>query len=240
MSSNIFLPILFIIILGNFGLDYATAQTDTIVSIDFLQTGVLDTSENQFQISNEINTRELLNGSIIRVSGLTVDGFPYITYSKILGDSTDTHGIIFVDGKFIALTFEKEQIQEVIPMEKNDELLIVTQYTQRVYTEDSVQIDIKTFHPEQNVINDFNQNYGFISNAKINVVVLDEDNQEFYSHVGTTNDKGLLEIQFPIPENYPEQTFEVIINAENENSKSSKTLQIFGLGEKSDDGSSSS
>ena len=92
MDSNTFLSILFIIILGSLGLNHAAAQTDAIVNIDFLQTGVLDTSENQFQISNEINIRELLNGNIIRVSGLTIDGFPYITYSKILEDGIDTHG----------------------------------------------------------------------------------------------------------------------------------------------------
>jgi hypothetical protein len=226
-------------IFGIFGLNFASAQTDTITNIDFLQTGTLDTVENQFYISNEINIRELLNGNIIRVSGLTIEGFPYITYSKISESKTDTHGIIFMDGKFTKLSFEEKSNQEIIQIEKNDEMSILVQYTQRVYSENDVHIDIKTFHSEQNILNDFNQNYGFISNTNISVIILDEDKQEFYSSSEITNDKGLLEIQFPIPENYPKQTFEVTINAENENSKSSKTFQVFSLGEASDDGGSS-
>ena len=239
MYSNTILFISFMIVFGIFGLNFASAQTDTITNIDFLQTGTLDTVESQFHISNEISIRELLNGNIIRVSGLTIEGFPYITYSKILESKTDTHGIIFMDGKFTKLSFEEKTNQEIIRIEKNDEMSILVQYTQRVYSENDVQIDIKTFHPGQNTSNDFNQNYGFISNTNVSVIVLDEDNKEFYSSSGITNDKGLLEIQFPIPENYPRQTFEVTINAENENSKSSKTFQIFSLGEESDDGSSS-
>ena len=239
MYSNTFLFISFMMVFGIFGLNFASAQTDTITNIDFLQTGTLDTVENQFQISNEINIREFRNGEIIRVSGLTVEGFPYITYSKISESKIDTRGIIFMDGKFTKLSFEEKSNQEVIQIEKNDEISILVQYTQRVYSEKDVQIDIKTFHPGQNISNDFNQNYGFISNTSISVIVLDEGNQEFYSSNGVTNDKGLLEIQFPIPENYPRQTFEVTINAENENSKSSKTFQIFSLGEATDSGGSS-
>jgi hypothetical protein len=239
MYSNMILFILFMMVLGIFGLNFVSAQTDTITNIDFLQTGVLDTVENQYHISNEINIREFRNGEIIRISGLTIEGFPYITYSKILEFKTDTRGMIFVDGKFIKLSFEEKLNQETIQIEKNNELLILVQYTQRVYSENNVQIDIKTFYPEQNILNDFNQNYGFISNTNISVTILDEDKQEFYSSSENTDDKGLLEIQFPIPENYPKQTFEVTVNAENENSKSSKTFQIFSLGEESDDGSSS-
>ena len=72
------------------------------------------------------------------------------------------------------------------------------------------------------------------------VTVLEEEKQVFYSTTGISNDKGLLEIEFLIPENSIRQTFTVITNVENENSKSSKILEIFSLGEISDDGKSSS
>ena len=49
------------------------------------------------------------------------------------------------------------------------------------------------------------------------------------------NDNGFLEIEFFVPEKSRE-TFTVTINAENENSKSSKILQIFSLGEPPDHG----
>ena len=146
MYSNMILFILFMMVLGIFGLNFVSAQTDTITNIDFLQTGVLDTVENQYHISNEINIREFRNGEIIRISGLTIEGFPYITYSKILEFKTDTRGMIFVDGKFIKLSFEEKLNQETIQIEKNNELLILLQYTQIVYSENNLQIYIKNLY----------------------------------------------------------------------------------------------
>ncbi len=49
--------------------------------------------------------------------------------------------------------------------------------------------------------------------------------------------KDFFEIEFFIPEKSRE-TFTVTINAENENSKTSKILQIFSLGEPPDHGGS--
>jgi len=71
---------------------------------------------------------------------------------------------------------------------------------------------------------------GFVPNTNIEVLVVDEENQKFFSMNGITNDKGFLEIEFFIPEQSRE-TFTVTINAENENSKTSKMLQIFSLGQ---------
>ncbi len=221
-------------ILGIFIVNFAFAQVDSLIDIEFLQTGVLNTSENQFHISNEITIREFFNGNIIRVSGQTIEGFPYIIYSKILDDKIDTHGMIFIGGEFVDLNFEEKVIQEETIIEKNQDISILVQYTQRIYDKDFARIDIKIFDTEQNRLNDFNLNYGFVPDTNIEVLVVDEENQEFYSTDGITNDKGLLEIEFYIPENSKRETLTVTINAENENSKSSKILQIFSLGRESD------
>ena len=77
---------------------------------------------------------------------------------------------------------------------------------------------------------DFNQNYWFISNTDIKIIILDEDGEEFYSINGINNGRGFFSAEFLIPENSQRQTLTVTINAENENSKSSKILQIFSLG----------
>jgi len=223
-----------IMILGIFIVNFAFAQVDSLIDIEFLQTGVLNTSENQFHISNEITIREFFNGNIIRVSGQTIEGFPYIIYSKILDDKIDTHGMIFIGGEFVDLNFEEKVIQEETIIEKNQDISILVQYTQRIYDKDFARIDIKIFDTEQNRLNDFNLNYGFVPDTNIEVLVVDEENQEFYSTDGITNDKGLLEIEFYIPENSKRETLTVTINAENENSKSSKILQIFSLGREPD------
>jgi hypothetical protein len=228
-----------IMVLGIFTVNFAFAQVDPLTDIEFLQTGVLNTPENQFHISNEITIREFFNGNIIRVSGQVIEGFPYITYSKILGDEIDTHGMIFIGGKFIDLNFEEKIIQEEVIIEKNDDLAILVQYTQRIYDKSFALIDVKIYDTEQNRLNDFNQNYGFVPNTHIEILVVDEEDQEFYSTDGVINDKEILEIEFYIPENSKRETLTVTINAENENSKSSKILQIFSLGRAPSDGASS-
>lgn len=239
MNFYTILAIFVISTLGVFTVNLALAQVDSLIDIEFLQTGEINTSENQFHISNEITIREFFNGNIIRVSGQTIEGFPYITYSKILDDKIDTHGMIFINGQFVDLTFVEKDNEEESIAEKKDDLAILVQYTQRVYSEKFIQIDIKIFNKEQNKLNNFYQNYDFIPNTNIEVLIIDEDNQEFYSSNGITTDKGLYEMEYLIPENSKRETLTVTINAENENSKSSKILQVFSLGRIPSDGAAS-
>ena len=76
-------------------------------------------------------------------------------------------------------------------------------------------------------------------NTNIDVVITNEENQIIFSSNGTTNDKGFFETQYLIPESPKRETLSVAINAENENSVSSKILQVFKLGRIPDDGKSS-
>ncbi|MHA7733933.1 hypothetical protein [Nitrosopumilus sp. S6] len=218
---------------------FAYGQVDALNDIEFLQTGTINTVENEFTISNDITVREFFNGNIIRVSGQTIEGFPYITYSEIFNEKIETRGIIFVGGEFVKLSFEENPTQEETTKEKEDDLQILVKYSQRVYSKQTASIEIKTYDPEQNKLKDFNQNYGFIPNVNINLIVLDENNKEFYSVTGTTNTKGFFETKFYIPERYPQETLTVTITAEDENSKSSKILQMFTLGAIPDNDSSS-
>ncbi len=240
MNFYTILAIFVISTLGVFTVNLALAQVDPLIDIEFLQTGELNTSENQFHISNEISIREFFNGKIIRISGQTIEGFPYITYSKILDDTIDTHGMIFINSQFVDLTFEeKDSEEEESIVKKKDDLAILVQYTQRVYSEKFIQIDIKIFNKEQNKLNNFYQNYDFIPNTNIEVLIIDEDCQNVYSSNGVTTNKGFYETEYLIPENSKRETLSVTINAENENSKSSKILQIFSLGRLPSDGKSS-
>ncbi len=89
---------------------------------------------------------------------------------------------------------------------------------------------MKIFDEEQNKLNNFNQKDGTVPNVDIKVLVIDGRNQEFFSSNGTTDKKGFFETRFWIPDNYRIDTLTVTIDAENENSKSSKILQIFTFG----------
>jgi len=228
-----------ILIFGSLFVNSANAQIDPLTDISFLQTGELVTSKNQFQISNDLIIREFFSGKIIRVSGQTIEGFPYITYSKISNDEINTHGVIFIQGKFINLLFVEKFIEGNKENEKSNDLSVLTQYTQRVYSKQFVKIDIKIFDKEQNKLNDFNQNYGYVPNTNVDLVITNVDSQRIFSSNGTTNDKGFFETQYLIPENSKRETLSIKINAENENSASSKILQIFILGEIPSDGKSS-
>jgi len=245
MNFYTILAIFVISTLGVFTVNLTSAQVDPLIDIVFLKTGELNTVENQFHISNEITIREFFNGNIIRVSGQVIEGFPYITYSKILDDKIDTHGIIFVGGKFIDLTFVekdsgKKDSEGKSIVEKKDDLAIIVQYTQQVFSKKFADISMYIFDKDQNKLNDFYQKDGRIPNTDIKILVLDVNNQEFYSSNGTTNSFGFFETEFWIPDNYKRDTLIVTIDAENENSKSSKILQIFTLGNEKTGGASGS
>ena len=233
---NIFAIILLSII--SLGINSVYAQVDPVSDIVFFQSGELQTEENQFLISNDFHIREFFNGNIIRVSGLTLEGFPYITYSKITNDGIDTFGKIFIKGEFVELFFVEKTTKNEDEKEKSDDLSIVTQYTQRAHSKQSIFIDIKIFDKEQNKYNDFSQNYAHISNTNIQVVITNEENKEVFSSNGTTNDKGLFETKYLVPENSKRETLTIVISAENDNSSSSKILQSFILGNIPTDGGS--
>jgi len=238
MNFYTILAILVISTLVVFTVNLTSAQVDPLVDIVFLQTGELNTSENQFHISSEISIREFFNGNIIRVSGQTIDGLPYITYSKISDDKIDTHGMIFINGQFVDLTFVEKIIQNEINVEKKDDLAILVQYTREVFSKKFADISMYIFDKEQNKSNNFYQKDGRLPNTDIKILVLDGDEQKFYSSNGTSNYFGFFETEFWIPDNYKRDTLIVTIAAENENSKSSKILQIFTLGKEDTSGSS--
>ena len=230
MNFYTILVIFAILTLGVFTLNSAFAQVDPLSDIVFLQTGELNTDENQFQISNDIIIREFFNGKIVRVSGHTIEGFPYITYSKILDEKIDTDGIIFINGEFIDLLFEEKLVQQESNIEKKDDLAIVVQYSSHTYSKKYAYITMKIFDEEQNKLNNFNQKDGRIPNVDIKVLVVDGRNQEFFSSNGTTDEKGFFETRFWIPDNYKRDSLTATIDAENENSKSSKILQMYTIG----------
>ena len=231
MNLNQFLALVILLSFGIPLLNTVTAQIDPINDIEFIQTGKLFTDKKEFIISNEINIREFFDGKIVRITGYTVEGYPYITYSKINDSQITTHGKIFTDNKFLSLVFDQQKISQIEKKEKSNDISILTKYTERLYSGQTAKIDIKIFYINQNKLNDFNQNYGHIPNTNIKITVLDKNGQVFSSSDGTTNERGFYNAEFFIPKNSQSETFTVIINAENDNSKSTKTVQIFNLGE---------
>ena len=238
MNFFVIFGIFVIFSIGSISINSVSGQIDPLSEIIFFQTGELHTNDNQFQISNEFTVREFFDGNIIRISGQTIEGFPYITYSKISDENIDTHGSIFINNQFQKLSFSENIIQTKQSVDKKDDLAIVVQYTQRAHSKQLIFVDVKIFEKEQNKNNNFNQNYGYISNTNIKVTITDDDNLEIFSSTGITNDKGLFETKYLIPDNSKKETLTITINAENDNSISSKILQVFTLGNIPSDGGS--
>ena len=147
-----------------------------------------------------------------------------------MNEKIETDGIIFINGEFIDLSFKEKSVQQESVVEKKDDLAIVVQYTSHVFSKKYAYITMKIFDEEQNKLNNFSQKDGRLPNVNINVLVLDGDNNEFYSSNGTTDEKGFFEARFWIPDNYKRDSLTATIDAENENSKSSKILQMFTIG----------
>ena len=126
MNFYTILAIFVISTLGVFTVNLASSQVDPLIDIVFLQTGELNTIENQFHISNEISIREFFNGNIIRVLGQTIEGWPYITYSKISDDKIDTHGMIFINSQFVDLTFV--ETQKKLSLNKTNTLFLIDEF----------------------------------------------------------------------------------------------------------------
>jgi len=221
--------VVLLLILG-LGINSVHAQIDPFSDIEFFQSGELKTEKNSFEISNEISIREFFNGNIIRISGQTVEGFPYITYSQIINEQLETFGKIFVQGEFLKLIFEDIPTTVEQTKEKQDDLSIITQYTQRVHSKQNILIDVKIFEYKQNKYNDFYQNYAQVSEVNVQVVITDEENNEIFSSNGITDDIGLFETKYLIPDNSKRETYTISINAENDESSSSKIFQVFALG----------
>jgi len=217
--------------LGCISISSASAQIDPLSDIGFFQTGKLNVAEYQFLISDNFEIRELSNGNIVRISGLTLEGFPYITYSIIGEEKINTHGIIFIQGEFKKLNFDEKTPSETIVVEKDENISVLVKYTQRAYSEKTVYVDVKVYEKDQNKLNDFDLNYGFISDVEINIKFTDEDGKIVFSSNGTTNQNGLFESQYLIPENSKRETLILTIDAENESSSTSKIFQVFSLGQ---------
>lgn len=221
---------IFLLFAVGLGINSAYAQIDPSSDIEFFQTGEIQTVENQFLISNEFEIREFFNGNIIRVSGQTIEGFPYIIYSKVSDEKLDTFGKIFISGKFVNLIFnEINNNQESIPEQKQDNLSILVKYSQRVYSNQDILIQIKTFDPEINTKNDFTQNYGLIPNTDIQVNIIDDEGITIFSENGKSNENGSYETQFRVPVDKI-TTYTMKINSSNDSSESSKILQIIHAG----------
>ncbi len=75
MNIYMIIVIFSILILGVFTVNLASAQVDPLIDIAFLQTGELNTFENQFHISNEYPLESFLTEILFGFQGKRLKDF---------------------------------------------------------------------------------------------------------------------------------------------------------------------
>ena len=75
------------------------------------QNSVVSTPSEDYEISGDFEVRVLQDGELVRVKGITVDGYPYYTYQRMIDDEPKLFGKIFIDGKPIQVVYKAILVQ---------------------------------------------------------------------------------------------------------------------------------
>ena len=108
-------------------------------------------------------------------------------------------------------------------------IILVVKYSDHVRIAYPLIINAKVFYANQNPAGNFDQYYGFISNAKITVQILDPNGILVKSFTGVTDNHGYYYQTFRIPDNSRLGTYFVLISAHVGDSADSKKLILFIL-----------
>jgi len=208
-------------------------------SSPILESGIISTKNKDYIISNDFDIRQFIYGKILRISGTTIDGNFYYVYHKIIDDEISSRGKIFLDGKFVPLEFNKvpEQVaEESSTSSEQPEMKILVQQTERVYWTENFDIAIRVFDAKLNTLNDFNQNWGYLSDIDVLIEITDPENEPLLSFKGKTDHNGTFEAGFFIFNKTLKGAYTVKISVGPENNQTTETLSMFVLGDKSGDG----
>jgi len=174
------------------------------------------------------------------MSGTTIDGNFYYVYHRIIDDEISLRGKIFLDGKFVPLEFNKisgQVAEESSTSAEQPEMKILVQQSERIYWEKSYGITIRVFDAELNKFDDFNQNWGHLSDVDVLVEITNPENEPLTSFKGKTDSNGTFEAGFLVFHKTMKGEYAVKISVGSENNQATKTLSMFILGDLSDSGS---
>jgi len=231
--------------LGFFSLILLIPQTALSQQIEpesspVLESGIISTKNKDYMISNDFDIRQFFFGKILRMSGTTIDGNFYYVYHRIIDDEISLRGKIFLDGKFVPLEFNKisEQVaEESSTSAEQPEMKILVQQSERIYWEKNYGITIRVFDAELNKFDDFNQNWGYLSDIDVLVEITNPENEPLTSFKGKTDSNGTFEAGFLVFYKTMKGEYAVKISVGSENNQATKTLSMFILGDLSDSGS---
>ncbi len=185
------------------------AQIDNQTAFGFeenilvLQTGIISTSNQDYALSQEFDTRIIQDGRIMRLSGITTTGELYYLYQKIVGDDTIVKGKILVNNKFISIIKSVESFDESLTddLQKSQPITLAILQPQNTYWRQIYTINVKVFEEDKNPSNDYWYKEYLVSNIPILIEINHENGRHLTTIEGITNDNGYFRGQYVVRDN---------------------------------------
>ncbi len=177
-----------------------------------LDTGLVSTSSNDYRISNQFEIRHIWPGELMRISGITVDGYPFYAIHKMNSNNIEISGTILVDGKIIPIikniieeepVIVQQTIEEPIVIIEEDPIPVKSVILQphTTYWRETYNINVKVFEADQNLQNNYWYREYLVPNIPVSVQLNHEDGTHLTTIQGITDQNGLFEGQYYITEN---------------------------------------
>jgi len=186
--------ILFIVFCGSIIIDDSFSQHVYGVQDDILvlQTGIISTTDKDFAVSNNFETRILQDGKIMRISGITTTGEAYYVYQKIENGITIVNGKILVNGIFVPIITKDVVFEQEIQEKSKTELSMAVKLPHYTYSNYPFVISVKVFDPEKNPQPKFEESVGTLENVFVNVTITNRFDEFVTSLSGNTDSSGLF------------------------------------------------
>jgi len=183
-----------------------------------LNNGLISTPSNDYQISGNFEIRIFHDGELIRIKGVTVSGYPYYVYQKMIDGNPVLKGKIFIDGnpfsvitKYIS-SIKQEQEEEQPQVEYDKKIDVKVQQSTYGYYYDSYKINVKIFDSELNSKPVFYDFEGVIEDSTVNVSLKHDSGVIVANVTGNSDIGGLFEGKYRWGYNDPTGHYTVTLN----------------------------
>lgn len=166
-----------------------------------LQTGILSTATKDYQISNDLQIRTVLDGKLMRISGTTIDGYPYYVIHRLIDDEIQVWGKIFLDNKLVPIIYRSQPISEPEQQPEGPELLLIVYQPHSTCWSHEYKITTRVYDADLNPNANFDQKSGYLEGVKVNVTLTHENGQVLTTFGGITDDHGYYTGKFYVTEN---------------------------------------
>ena len=199
-----------------------------------LETGIISTVTDDYDISGKFEIRVIGDGDIIRMKGITVSGNPYYAYQRVIDGEQIISGKIFIDGKAVPLinkviepstniqNIEKENTTEknlIVQIESADSSRYYQYYTFSVKVYDA---DVNPY-PEL-----FSKTDGLLNAIPVNATIIDKNGNLLVSFEGITDKSGKFSGSYYWEYNDPIGNYEIVFDVNNGNYVEKLTTNYLG------------